>query len=105
MSGDAVMAAKYNAEPHHASRVETLLHGHGVEHVRARKYGATVIVESGPKDDPVTHFRLRRDGVHLWCLDMAGRGGRWERTPFRDNIDSLVTAVVDNFPWALTDIA
>ncbi|KIG17557.1 hypothetical protein DB30_03258 [Enhygromyxa salina] len=99
------MPAKYNAEPQHASRVEALLHSRGVEHVRARKHGATVVVESGPEDDPVKYFRLRRDGVHLWCLDMNVRGGRWERTPFRDNIDVLVATVVENFPWVLADIA
>ena len=30
-----------------------------------------MIVESGPAADPVKHIRLRRDTVHLWCLDVA----------------------------------
>jgi hypothetical protein len=64
-----------------------------------------VIVESGPADDPVNHFRLRRDTVHLWCLDMVGRGDRWESTPFHANLDELVSTVVENFPWTLTEIA
>lgn len=98
------MPAKHAAESHHASRVETLLHEQGVEHVRARKYGATVIVESGPEQDPVRHFRLRRDTAHLWCLDIAGRGDRWERTPLRANLDSLVSTVVEQFPWTLADL-
>jgi hypothetical protein len=99
------MATKPKAEPHHASRVESLLHGHGAEHLRARCYGTAVIVESGPEDDPVKHFRLRRDTVHLWCLDMTGRGDRWERTDFRGNLDELVSTVVEDFPWVLTAIA
>jgi hypothetical protein len=98
------MAAKLKAESHHASRVENLLHGHGAAHLRARCYGATVIVQSGPTDDPVKHFRLRRDTVHLWCLDMSGQG-RWERTPFRGNVDELVAMVVEAFPWTLTELA
>lgn len=98
------MPPKYAAESHHASRVETLLHEQGIEYVRARKYGATVIVESGPEEDPVKHFRLRRDAVQLWCLDIAGRSDRWERTPLRANIDSLVSAVVEQFPWTLTEL-
>ena len=98
------MPAK-QAEPHHASRVERLLHERGVEHIRARKHGATVIVESGPKGDAVRHFRLRRDTVHLWCLDVVGRGSRWERTPFRANIDTLVSTVLESFPWVLEEIA
>ena len=103
--GPAAMPNAPKAESHHASRVEALLHEHDVMHIRARKYGATVIVESGPEDDPVRHLRLRRDTVHLWRLDIAGRGGRWESTPLRGNIESLVSAVVEEFPWALTEIA
>jgi hypothetical protein len=62
---------RHQAEPHHASYVENLLHQRGAGHLRARKYGSAVLVESGPVNDPVKHFRLRRDTVHLWWLDMA----------------------------------
>lgn len=93
------------AEPHHATRVEDQLRRCGGSHLRARKYGATVIVESGPTSNPVKHFRLRRDTVHLWRLDMATHTGRWERTPFRASLDELVGIVVDSFPWTLTPIA
>lgn len=96
------MPAKRSAEPHHADQVEELLHDRGVDHVRARKYGAAVIVESGPDDEPVKHFRLRRDTVHLWLLDMADHRGRWERTPFREGLDDLVSIVVEQFPSTLT---
>ena len=99
------MATKPKAESYHATQVESLLRGHGIDHLRARSYGATVIVESGPADDPVKHFRLRRDTVHLWCLDMVGRGDRWESTPWRANLGELVSTVVENFPWTLTEIA
>ena len=93
------------AESHHADRVEELLHHSGASHARARTYGSAVIVESGPKADPVKHFRIRRDTVHLWQLDMANHHGRWERTPFRAQLDALVETVVDTFPWTLTPIA
>ncbi len=93
------------AESHHADRVEDLLHHRGASHVRARTYGSSVIVESGPKADPVKHFRIRRDTVHLWQLDMADHRGRWERTPFRAQLDALVETVAETFPWTLTPIA
>jgi len=99
------MPSKPKAEPAHASRAERILHDAGAEHIRVRRYGATVIAESGPDEDPVRHFRLRRDTVHLWWLDMAGRGGRWERTPFRGNLNDLVLQVLEQFPWTLTPIA
>lgn len=86
------------AEPHDAERVEELLHKCNAMHLRARKYGPAVLVESGPVADPIKHFRVRRDTVHLWCLDMANHRGRWQRTPFRANLDDLVETVVENFP-------
>jgi hypothetical protein len=92
------------AEAHHATRVQTLLHQRGAAHLRARKRGATVIVESGPAADPVRHFRLRRDTVHLWYLDMATHTGRWQTTPFRAYLDELVAMVVDSFPWTLAPV-
>jgi hypothetical protein len=71
---------KYQAEDYHPKTVERLLHGRDLTHLRARKHGAAVIVESGPPDDAVKHLRLTRDAVHLWLLDIADDRGRWERT-------------------------
>lgn len=99
------MPTKEAAEPYHAERVEKLLHDAGAKHTRARKYGSSVIVESGPVREPVKHFRLRRDTVHLWCLDMANHRGQWERTPYRKYLDELVVLVIETFPWTLTPIA
>ena len=93
------------AEPHHATQVATMLHQHGAKHLRTRKHGAAVIVESGPPADPVKHFRIRRDTVHLWRLDMATHTGRWERTPFRAQLTELVAMVVESFPWTIQPIA
>lgn len=92
------------AEPHHATRVQDLLHERGAAHLRARKYGKSVIVESGPADDPVKHVRLRRETVHLWCLDIANHTGRWESTPFRSTLDDLVNTVADDFPWTIAPV-
>jgi hypothetical protein len=93
------------AESRHATHVEDLLHQRGASHLRARKYGSAVLVESEPASDPVKHFRLRRESSVLWRLDMATHTGRWEPTPFRGAIDDLVTTVADDFPWTLTPIA
>ncbi len=72
---------------HHAGR--QLLQQHGVKHLRTRKHGGAVIVESGSATDPIEHFRMRRDTVHLWRLDMA----------------TLVTLVLETVPWTLAPIA
>lgn len=94
-----------HADSYHPGHVEDFLHARGLKHLRARKHGAAVIVESGPVDDPVKHIRLRRDTVHLWLLDIADHRGRWERTPFRDQIDNLLATVAQTFPWVLSPVA
>lgn len=73
-------------------------------HLRARRRGRVVTVESGPKTDTVAHVRFRRDTVHLWLLEMPGRSGRWDRTPYRDQLENLMALVEAEFPWTLADI-
>lgn len=92
------------AESFHADQLQDLLRKRGLKHLRVRRHGKTLAVESGPDKNPYKHFRLTRDTVHLWRLDMAGHAQRWERTPFRDLLDRLVTLVVETFPWTLTDV-
>ena len=65
----------------------------------------SVRIESGSRDEPLRHLRLRRETVHLWRLDIAGRRGRWESTPLRGNLDSLITAVTRDFAWVRTPLA
>ena len=89
------------ADDHHPSHVQTLLHKRGLKHLRARKHGSAVIVESGPAADPTKHLRLRRDTVHLWLLDFADHRGRWERTPYRGTLEELIAQVLDSFPWTV----
>lgn len=74
----------------------------GLGHLRVRARGETLTIESGPEQDPVRHARLRRETVHLWRMDLAGRSGRWEATPLRDTTENLITALVEQFGWVLT---
>lgn len=95
---------KQSAETWHASKLQRLLHERGATHLRVRKRGALLTIESGDNDSPWKHARLRRDTVHLWCLEMAIRGGRWERTPFRALMEDLVELLVEQFPWTIAPI-
>lgn len=67
--------AKYSAETYDASDLKKYLHEHGHKHLRVRRHGALLIVESGPEDDPVKHARFRRDTVNLWILEIATHTG------------------------------
>jgi len=97
--------AKHHADEHHCDSVVTFLHRHGHSHVRARKRGALVTVESGPETDAVAHARFRRDSVHLWLLEMPTHTGRWQPTGLRGPLDELLAALVEQFPWTLAPVA
>ena len=96
---------RYHAESYHPGQIERFLHERGFTHLRAKKRGSAVTITSGPDHDPVKHFRVRRDTVHLWYLDMADHRGRWERTPYREDLVALLQRVVDSFHWVLSPVA
>lgn len=70
-------------------------------HLRVRRRGDLLTLESGPQNDPQRHARLRRVTVHLWRLEMPASRGRWNSTPFRDQLDVLLQMLVHQFPWTL----
>ena len=94
-----------HAEFYHPGQVEDFLHERGFKHVRARKRGSDVIVESGPKTDAIKHIRVRRDTVHLWLVHIADHRGQWQTTPFRGLLDDVVELVIEAFPWVLWDLS
>lgn len=95
---------KHVAEELHSMSLEALLQGHGLKHLRVRRHGVLLVVESGPEDDPVAHARLRRVGAHIWCLEMPRHTGAWETTPYRGLIREMVDVLVADFPWTLQPV-
>jgi len=97
---------KYAAEQEHVDATLEQLHAYpGLGHLRVRKRGSTLLIESGPADDPVKHARLTRDAVSLWILDVADHRDRWGPTGLRATRPELIVALVEGFGWVLTDIA
>ena len=84
--------------------VDHLAEFEGLEHLRARRRGDLLTLESGAKDDPVPHTRFRRVGVHKWQLEMPTHTGRWQTTPIRAQLIELVDAVITQFGWMLAPI-
>lgn len=76
----------------------------GLEHLRVRKHGDLLVIESGDEADPVAHARLRRVTKQWWTLEMPTHGGRWDKTGLRANRLEVLQALVDNFPWMLAPI-
>lgn len=91
---------------HDVSTVERWLKKHpDLAHIRVRKRGNLLILESGPKDDPVPHARIRRTESGTWALEMPHRS-RWEPTPYQDREqEPLLDLLRDAFGWMLMPIA
>lgn len=43
---------------------------HGLTHLRVRRRGKVITIESGPAGDPFPHARVRRDTAELYTLEM-----------------------------------
>jgi hypothetical protein len=72
-----------------------------LSHLRVRRRGDLLILESGPPEESRHHARLRRVAVHLWRLEMPASSSRWSLTPFRDQLKVLLEMLVHQFPWTL----
>jgi len=95
----------FQAEEHHADLVrETFATYEGLDHLRVRRRGNLVTVESGPTQDPIPHARFRRVAVHIWVLEMATPTARWQPTGMRDQLKALLDALINDFGWTLTRI-
>jgi hypothetical protein len=70
-------------------------------HLRVRRRGDLLTLESGPLENPRRHARLRRVTVHLWRLEMPAASNRWDPTPFRDQLKTLLEMLTHQFPWTL----
>lgn len=82
--------------------VEAFLDRHReLRHLRARKRGDMITLESGPKADPIKHMRFRKVTRQWWTVEMAVHTDRWERTPFREPLLPLMEYVHSSFPWLL----
>jgi hypothetical protein len=63
-----------------------------------------LILESGPKENPFRHTRLRRIPSGEWLVEMPNRS-RWQSTPFADtDLEPLLDLVYDTFGWMLANI-
>ena len=92
---------KLTAEQRDADALESFLHHQGLKHLRVRRRGDLLTIESAPVDDPIQHARLRRVTTQYWRLEMSARPKVWEPTPFRGVRAEVQQLLVDSFPWML----
>lgn len=94
--------ASFRADEDHLDDVEDFLERHKQwKHLRARRRGDAIIIESGPKSDVSTHVRLRRISAQRWSLDISDHLGRWEPTPYEAALEPLLKQIATEFAWVL----
>lgn len=75
-----------------------------LQHIRVRRRADLLILESGSRRDPLPHARLRRVSAQSWRLEVPTHRGRWESTPFRDDLVTLLKMLSRDFAWTLAPI-
>lgn len=79
--------------------LEDDLRKRGLTHLRVKKHGDSLLVQSGEPGDAFNHFKLTALPRQQWRISMGTRGTTWERTPFEGSLKEVVALVVDTFPW------
>ena len=96
------MAERWRADKDDVEEVTDFLTARRkLRHLRVRRRGPLLTLESGSTDDPIPHARFRRTSVHLWTLECATHTGRWERTGYRATLAKLLTLLTKELPWVL----
>jgi hypothetical protein len=96
---------KHIADQLQAASLRGLLEAKHLDHLRVRRNGLLLVLESGSDDDRVAHARFRRLGAHIWRLEMPTHTGTWQLTPLRGPIEGLLDCLVEQFPWTVAPVA
>jgi hypothetical protein len=95
---------KLRAEEDDADDVREVLSRHEqLSHLRVRRRADALILESGPKEEPIRHARFRRMTAGIWELDAATHRGQWEWTGHRALLRKLLDILLDEYPWLVAD--
>ena len=94
---------KIHADDIHFFSVESLLEARPhLAHLRPRKYGDTIVLESGTKRSPVPHARFRRVTKQWWNIEICIQPGHWDVLPdFRGQLGQALELLDTSFPWVL----
>ena len=95
---------KFKADRLQEISLKQLLDARGQTHARVRPHADLLIVESGPETDAVPHVRFRRQGVHIWTLELPSHTGRWDKTPFRGPMEAMLDVLQHEIPWVLAAV-
>lgn len=69
----------------------------GLDHLKVKKHGDSLIVLCDDGGRPDKRARLTALDRRTWGLSLAMFGGRWERTPFTGTLAELTVVLAENF--------
>jgi len=74
-----------------------------LSHLSVRQRGRALTLFSQPagEPEPIPHVRFNLVAGGQWTLAFPRHTGRWEKTPFVDNLEVLFTTLVDQFGFLL----
>jgi hypothetical protein len=77
----------------------------GLDHLRVKKYGDSLILLSGKGRNEQKHAKLTSLGRQQWGLSLPRHTGRWERTPYVGTMDAVLDALINDLGFYLTPIS
>ncbi len=83
------------------SAAERALQDQGLTHLHVRTWGKYLIIYSGDPAEAENRARLTQLRRDHYRLDMAGRGGRWETTPYIGTMSDLLATLTGDFGFVL----
>jgi hypothetical protein len=86
-----------------AEVIENTLHDKGYNYLKTRVYRNTIVIYSEYDRIKENRFRLIHDTDKSYVLSMATHTGKWELTAFEGTIEELLTIVINDFNWILTN--
>lgn len=95
---------KFPDDPFAIVTLEDAISRHEFDHLRVRKRGDLLVVESGSKRDPVHHIRLRRATRQWYTLEIPTNTGQWQPVPIRARSEQIFETVLREFPWVLVPV-
>ena len=96
---------QFAEDPFAVISLKDIIEKNGLAHLRVRKHGDLLIIESGPKQDPVQHLRMRRVTRQWYALEIHDHYGHWQRVDIRARAHVVLETVIREFPWLLTPVA
>jgi|ETNmetMinimDraft_26_1059896.scaffolds.fasta_scaffold233432_2 hypothetical protein len=73
-------------------------------HMKVKREGSDIILQSGALKSPIYHVRFRRHSASVWGMDIAKHTGGWAETPYFGSCEDMMYILAQSFEWVLTKV-